>query len=136
VTWKTTIAQFLAAGCGGISFLALLGHVFGVDELSRWGDPPMAVNTAIALMMAGGSMFLHQTDQHSAAREQAATTTPVILGKLCASDLVALVSIVGSFVVIAFGKADHVLGVLLAVTGYYFGRAARTEPKHAEGGKP
>lgn len=51
------------------------------------------------------------------------------MDKLQADDIVALVTIVGCFILMAFGRDGVVTSVLLTTTGYLFGRKSGVKPR-------
>lgn len=41
-----------------ISFMSISGYVFNIEWFYKWGEIPMAINTAIDLFMIGVVLFL------------------------------------------------------------------------------
>lgn len=144
--WRAAIVTVLAAAVGGIGLLSLLGYLTGYERLAAWyGDTPMALSSATALLFIAPALWLlamHLTEpvQHREPVLQLTDRDFRVISRFCPADVVALFCTVGSFVMIAIDKDGAAIGVLVAVTGYYFGRlggvVGPAKPKEPPGPQP
>lgn len=145
LAWLLCGATYLACGIGAVGLVALLGYVLEWSSLYNWlgSDAPMASNTAIGFAATGCALFMLvqaikiHTDGLNEEDEIAADAANygIFFTKFNPADIIAVLAIVGSFVAICLGHAQAVLGVLVAVTGYYFGRLDRPKNGKHDGGE-
>jgi len=108
-----------------IGFITLLGFIFDIERLARWaGHPGMALNTAAGFFLCGlGLFFSGFLLQHSKGDIIVLKRTArSALHRRKVIDALAVLVVIGCFLLMAFEKSVDAVGILIIVVGYYFGR--------------
>ena len=121
--------EFGSVAVAGIGMVSILGYILGNEVLYTWSPTPMAINTAIAIAVNGCGIFaLANVAQFLLGRTMPdipPTATEALRlhnARVAAVDVIALVCVVGSFILIGIGRTEPVLAILITVVAYYFGR--------------
>lgn len=140
-----------------IGCIALIGYITELEFLYKWSVTPMPLNSVIACICAGVTFFLLTILIQSLAAKQAILSqqlkrryrhdqnkdtitdnditipTPLIKLQLQPIDIIAVISILGCFLLIVLDKTTDIIGILITVVSFYFGKAASGYLNHKNG---
>lgn len=116
-----------------IGFLGLVGNVFDYEIFYHWLKTPLSINASIVFILQGiGSVFvvLLLRDDRVVIQEPFYNLS---VFKIQSSDIIALISIIGCFIMLWSGKGNDVMGIMITIIGFYFGRVVGSATKNGNG---
>jgi len=127
VWWLCVIIEVVCVIVFAIGAAAICSHTFNVRWLGHWfGIEGMAINTGLCFCLMSSALMLTSLIIHHSPRGKKIQSLNVIPERaplFKPLDYIAIVGLVGSFVLMLVGKSTEVAGVLVVIMGYYFGRA-------------
>lgn len=106
-----------------LGMLNTFGYFFNPEKaFLLFGEVRMAFSTALCFTVIGFSIFLLANSVIILEVEPLPRERTVVVGP---ADIIGIICILGSFVLMALGHNREVVGILVTIVGFYFGRFSR-----------